>query len=256
MEKENKNQEAPKKGWLSKLGSAIFEEDASSENQETKTATATEVSGAPSKFTYSDVAQISGQATNPNPNTPNLSAFPNANGVFDEKFYNSFLKVIEANNIDGIDYFEFARAKKANDSIPGFTEPMKYQTAFNTLKTLSSTPEVTKDHLIKTADFYLEKLNHEETEFVKEMKHEVEVQVDSRLNKAKAKQEEIVKKQEEINKLQIEMGTLQGEIGTLNVEAQQIQIQIDSTAKNFKVSLEVLKGQINTDKQNINNYIQ
>ena len=52
------------------------------------------------------------------------------------------------------------------------------------------------------------------------------------------------------------MGALKGEIGTLNMEAQQTQAKIEATAKNFKVSLEVLKGQITLDKQNINTYIQ
>jgi peptidoglycan hydrolase CwlO-like protein len=65
-----------------------------------------------------------------------------------------------------------------------------------------------------------------------------------------------VAKQEQIVKLQNEMSALQGEIGALNAEAQQIQSKIESTARNFKVSLEILKGQINLDKQNITTFIQ
>jgi peptidoglycan hydrolase CwlO-like protein len=252
MGQENQNQTKPKKGWLSKLNGLVFEEENTEVKEETSTETSSQnsVSNTPSKFSYSDVSQNNPQ------NIPANLGIPNANGVFDEKFYNSFLQVIEANNIDGMDYFEFSRAKKANDATPGFTEPMKYQTAFNTLKTFSSTPVLTKEHLIKTADFYLTKLAEEEKEFTNEMQHEVEAEVNSRLAQAKLKQDEITKKQEEIAKLQAEMGQLQGEISSLNVEAQQVQAKIDSTAKNFKVSLDVLRGQIELDKQNINAYIQ
>jgi hypothetical protein len=247
MGQENNNQEAkPKKGWLSKIGSAIFEEESSEQSAEKSSTPASENTGAPSKFAYSNVPQ----------NTPANLGIPNNNGVFDEKFYNGFLKVIEAHNVEGLDYFEFSRAKQANDAIAGVTEPMKYQMAFNTLKTMPSTPAVSKERLLQTADFYIEKLGQEEASFNEEMKHEVEAQVTARLNKAKHKQDEIAKKQQQIIELQNEMSALQGEIGTLNMEAQQAQGNIDATAKNFKVSLEVLKGQINLDKQNINTYIQ
>ena len=247
MGQENKNQESkPKKGWLSKLGNAIFEEESSEQSTETTSTPAVENTAVPSKFAYSDVQNV-----NPSAN-PNIQAFPNANGMFDEKFYNNFLQVIEANNIEGIDYFEFSKALKALSNT-GMADPLKYQAAFGSLKANSN---LTKDTLLKTADFYIEKLAQEEAEFNNEMKREVAAQVNSRLNQAKAKQDEIVKKQEEIAKLQSEMATLQGEIGTLNMEAQQTQANIDSTAKNFKVSLEVLKNQIELDKQNINTYIQ
>jgi hypothetical protein len=247
MGQENKKEEpTPKKGWLSKLGNAIFEDESSEKNTETSSTPASENTGAPSKFAYSDVTQ----------NTPANLNIPNSGGVFDEKFYNHFLKVIETNNIEGLDYFEFSRAKKANDSIAGVTEPQKYQMAFNTLKTMPSIPEISKQRLLETADFYVEKLNQEEIEFNEEMKREIEAQVTARLNKAKNKQDEIAKKQQQIIELQNEMSALQAEIGGLNMEAQQAQGNIDSTAKNFKVSLEVVKGQINLDKQNINTYIQ
>jgi len=248
MEKDN-NQAKPKKGFLSKLTSLVYEDDGSTQSEETSTTSTAPVanSGAPSKFSYSDVAPTTNQQ-----NIPSAMVIQNSNGMFDEKFYNSFLKIIEENNVEGIDYFEFSKALKALTNT-GMQDPLKYQAAFGSLKANSN---LTKDTLLKTADFYIEKLNTEETEFNNEMKHEIEVQVGNRLNQAKIKQDEIAKKQEQILQLQAEMGALQGEIGTLNMEAQQTQAKIEATAKNFKVSLEVLKGQITLDKQNINTYIQ
>ena len=247
MEPKEKTSDKPKNGWLQKLGKLVYETDPSEIQEETSIPVQTVNSGVPNKFSYSDIQQN----TNASPNTPSM-AFQNQNGMFDEKFYNSFLQILEVNNIEGMDYFEFSKVLKSLSST-GMADPLRYQAAFSSLQANS---DLTKQRLLETADFYIEKLDQEEKSFGVEMQSEVNNQVNSRLSQAKSKQDEISKKQEEINKLQSEMGALQSEIGSLNMEAQQTQAKIESTAKNFKVSLEVLKGQINLDKQNINTYIQ
>ena len=222
----------------------MFEETQEETTQESESAnTVDSVNPTPSNFKYSEVNQ----------NMVQGMSIPGAGGVFDQKFYDGFLQIIEKNNVEGIDYFEFARAKKANDAIPGMAESMKFQVAFATLK--ANAPILTKDTLIQTADFYVTKLDEEEKNFNSEMQSEIESEVNSRISQAQSKQNEIAQKQEEINKLQLEIGTLNGEIGALNIEAQNVKAKIESTAKNFKVSLEVLKSQIAQDKVNIQQFI-
>ena len=236
-----------KKSIFSKLSNLVFEGEPEVETSKETASSIQENAGSQvstGKFSYSDAQQTS--------NIPVNFIQQNSNGVFDEKFYNNFLQVIEKNNIDGMDYFEFSKAKKALDS-SGLAENVKYQAAFSSLKANSN---LTKQRLLETADFYIDKLGEEEVGFNTEMQSEIESQVNSRLAQAQSKQDEISKKQEKINSLQSEMGILQGEISTLNMEAQQTQAKIDSTAKNFKVSLEVIKGQINLDKQNITSFLQ
>ena len=231
-------------GLFKKLSNLVFEETETSETTEESTQT---TSSQNSKgFVYSD-----SQVNNTNSQV-NLS-IPNANGVFDQKFYSNFLQLIEDNNIEGVDYLEFSKAKKAMDAIPGMAEAVKYQSAFASLKANST---ITKEHLLKTADFYIEKLDAEAKEFENEMGNEVSNQVHSRMEQSKIKESQIASKQEQIVKLQAEINTLQGEIGQTNVEAQQYQFNIDATAKNFKATLEIVKAQINTDKQNIQSFIQ
>lgn len=248
MGQENPKENKPKgKSLFAKMSGLIFEESSEEQSTETTDSTpAASTQGAPSKFSYSEVQANAGA------NIPANLSIPSASGVFDEKFYNSFLQVLEKNNIEGVDYLEFSKAKKALDNT-GMAEPMKYQAAFSSLKANSN---LTKQRLLETADFYIDKLGEEEVGFNAEMQNEIESQVNSRLAQAKSKQEEIGKKQEQINKLQGEMGALQGDISTLSAEAQQTQSKIDSTAKNFKISLEVIKNQIALDKQNINTFIQ
>lgn len=230
------------KGFFEKMKGLVYEETETTTEEKSTTQSAGS-ENTTSKFSYSEVQ-----------GTPAVINMPGSNGVFDQRFYDGFLQIIEENNIEGIDYCEFSKSKRANDSIPGMTEQMKFQVAFQTLK--ANSPKLTKEVLLQTADFYLGKLNDEETNFNAEMQNEVNAQVNSKLSQAKSKQDEILKKQEEVAKLQSEMVALQTEIGVLNNEAQQTQGKIDATAKNFKVSLEVLKNQINQDKTNIQNFIQ
>ena len=249
QEKKSEKSEKSQKGWMSKLKDAIYESNPSDENENVSTdvdTTNQSTNTSPSKSVYSE------QTANAAQGIPKGIVVPNSNGVFDEKFYNSFLKIIEDNNVDGMDYFEFSKAKKAMDA-SGLTEPVKYQAAYSTLKAASN---LTKKVLLDTADFYLDLLSKEEKDFNAEMQHEISSQVGSRLDAVKSKETEFNKKQEEINKLQVEMGNLQGDIANLNMEAQQVQSKIESTAKNFKVSLEVLRSQVNADKQNIQQFIQ
>lgn len=249
MGKEEQNSNTPKKGWFSKVGNLIFEDTSEKEKtEETSTEEKESPNGDPTKIgkvSYSDLSQI--------PGIPASMAMPTTNGMFDEKFYNSFLKIIEDNNVAGMDYFEFSRAKK-NLEAAGTPPPSSYQTAFIALQ--SSAPSLNKDVLINTADFYIGKLAEEEKEFGLEMQQKVENEVNSRIAQAKSKQDTISSKQEEIIRLQLEINGLQTEISTLNSEAQQSQFKIDSIAKNFKVSLEVLLKQIEADKDNIKTFIK
>lgn len=229
-------------GLFKKLSSLVFEETETTEvSKETSEATQSTGKG----FVYSD----SQSTVNPQVNL----SIPNANGVFDQKFYNHFLEIIEENNIEGVDYLEFSKAKKAMDGIPGMAEAVKYQSAF---ASLSANAKITKEHLLKTADFYIEKLDVDAKEFENERDSEIKNQVQSRIEQAKTKEGQIASKQEEIAKLQAEINNLQVEIGQINVEAQQYQFNIDATAKNFKTTLEAVKAQISSDKQNIQNFIQ
>jgi hypothetical protein len=186
-------------------------------------------------------------------NTTQNTGAPQMNGMFDEKFYAHLTKVIEKNNLDGIDYYEFSKSKKNLDSAPGFTEQMKYQSAFGVL---AASTDLTKQRLLETADHYIQVLDKEEKDFEGSKNAEIESQVTSRTNSAVEKEKMIASKMEEITKIQTDITQLRIEIGTLQSEAQNSQIKIESTAKNFKYTIDSVRSQILADKTNIQNFIQ
>lgn len=184
---------------------------------------------------------------------PNANISPQMNGMFDEKFFAHLADVIEKSNLDGVDYYEFNKSKKNLDNTPGFTEQMKYQSAFGVL---AASTNLTKERLLETADHYIKVLEKEESEFEKSKNSEIESQVTSRLSNASEKEKMIASKMEEIAKLQADITQLRTEIGVLQNEAQNSQFKIESTAKNFKYTLDSVKNQIIADKNNIQNFIQ
>lgn len=233
-----KKDEKPKKGFLDRIKEMAFEtvEDDSTKSTEESTTAQT---AAPFNYNYNaGAAPVATQAT----------------GVFDQAYYNNFQRILEENNIEGVDYLEFYKAKKSFDSMIGMADPAKFQTAFLSLKAIS--PTLSKLHLTTTADVYLEKLAQEDTEFKAEMVNEVETKVNSKIKAAKDKEDSIKSKQEQIAKLTAEISELGMGISQDNAEAQQAQLQIDSTAKNFQVTLDIVRNEINGNKEGIKNYIQ
>jgi len=231
--------EEKKNSFWSKVKGLAFEEveDNSSKTEETSSP----VSNTPA-FNYANLG------------TPGVGVNP-AVGSFDQRFYDNFQQILKDNNIDGVDYFEFASVKKMFDStMAGAPDAAKAQQAFNALK--ATNPDLTKQHLLSTADFYLDKLAKEEAEFKSEMQKEIENSVNSKLASAKQKQDSIVSKQEQIAALQAEIAELGNGIAKDNAEAQAAQNNIDATAKNFDVTLNVFRSEINKHKSEIESSIQ
>lgn len=245
MSDKNKEEKKTKgKGFFDTLKKIAFE--TTEESSENKTETTSVTEGQNSKFVYSNVAQ-----------TGNITpGMPAMNGQFDDKFYQGLIKVMEDNNIEGVDYLEFSRGKKAMDSIPGMAEAVKYQSTFAQLQANSPGKKIEKSYLLSTADFYIEKLGQEETDFNAEMQKEINAEVNARNTQVQEKTNSIKEKQEQIAALNAEINGLNMEIGQTQNDAQIAQAKIDATAKNFKVTLEVVKNQIILDKQNIQNFIQ
>lgn len=230
----NGKKEEKKSGFLSSLKSAFVVTEESTAETETKEVNA--VSEQPQTVNFANTATI-----------------PQVNGAFDTKFHEYLLGVIEKNNLDGVDYFEFSKSKKNLDNAPGFTEQMKYQSAFGVLQ---ASTNLTKERLLQTADHYLQVLDNEDKDFEESKKSKIESDVTSRMNKVSEKEKLIASKSEEIIKLQTDIAQLRNEMSVLQNEAQNEQFKIESTAKNFKYTLEAVKAQIISDKTNIQNFIQ
>lgn len=237
-EKDQKS-EKQSSGWFNKFKSLIVEEVPDEKEVASKKEVATDTVTIPSSFNFSSTI---------NP--------AQTNGTFDPEIYKDLQVELEKNNLEGFDYLEFYKVRKRQESIPNITEPQKYLMAYESIQAMASNQDVTKEHLVKTADHYIDVLNNQENEFKSEMAKAMEAKVQTRLDAAQEKQASIASKTEQIAKLNAEIGELNIAIQQDHSEAQQMKDKIEGTAKNFKYTIDIAKGEIERDKQSISNYIK
>ncbi len=233
--------------WGNKLKGIFFEEGAEEKVDEKQVPR-------PAQSSSSGTVQVPSQpVAYQSPNQPPVN-YGLQNGVVDSKFRDVLEKLLEENNLEGIDFLEFIKAVKSTANIPGFTENIRYSSTFSTLKAASS--KLDKAYLLQTADHYIKVLSDEEKVFDANMQKAVDSQVSSLQNQAKDKEAEIQKKREQMLKLQQEIEVMQGEINQLNMKSQDAQTQINFKAQDFKSSIIALRQEIEQNKQSIQTYIQ
>lgn len=230
------------KGFFDKVKGFMFEEVEGS-NESTKETSELSNANVTPTFDYSSMAGNSAAPT------------ANATGGFDQKMYDELQEIIKASNMEGPDYYEFSNVKKTFDStMAGVPEAVKVQTAFVGLK--ANAPTLTKDYLIKAGDYYLGKLDERASLFQTQMQSAIDSKVTSKLNSAKEKEESISVKRKQIEALQAEIAELESGVQKDTAEAQAEQFKIDSTAKNFQFTLEIVRGEIKTNQANINSFVK
>ena len=173
-------------------------------------------------------------------------------GVFDQKIYDQLRKAMSDSKSTGVGYLEFSKVKKTFDN-KGMSEQDKYTTAFQTMQAMAE--GVTKDSVLATVDRYLGVLDNEASDFNAGMAEQTMAKVGTATAKAKQCDAAIADKQAQITKLQDEMRALQEQSANANIEAQAQQVKIDTVSKNFKATLDSLRGIIVTDKSNIQKYL-
>lgn len=155
-----------------------------------------------------------------------------------KEHFNAFLKELD---IPGPDYFEFRNALDAS----GLPDEQAIPVVHNTFKVLG----ISKEKLISTIDFYIQKIN-EEGERIKKIAKE---KIDSELH---AKALEIENLKQEISNLEKLISEKQTLAEKLSVEYTSDMDKISSTQKDYSVVSEQYVAKLNTDKININRLIK
>jgi chromosome segregation ATPase len=172
-------------------------------------------------------------------------------GQEDNAIREQLLASLEKANIQGYDYFEFAKAVDAQAAlIP--SEATRFQASFAAAATMN----VTIDTLLSSANHYLGVLSKNEQEFLSALdehsnkaitgKEEEIKQLDANMQKMV---EQIKVLNEEINKLQESRTTLTNEVSTNKAEAEKVKT-------NFYTTLNVIVEKIKSDVDKINTYIK
>lgn len=184
-------------------------------------------------------------------NTQPVDSHTEQAGKVEKKFMNILFKAMEKANLPGLDYLEFKTSLKSLSSMP-MDEATQYKSAFAMAQAMGATP----DHLIKTAQHYLEVLLKEEQKFQHALGQQNEQRVGNQIKEIKAMEMSVKAKAEQIAKLTKEIEQTQNKITASKQSIQEVTSKIRSTKSNFVASYNTIKGQIEKDVTNMKQYLK
>ena len=172
-------------------------------------------------------------------------------GNIDPKIVEKLLQAIEKNNLEGFDYLEYKKSLKALEKMP-MDEATKYRSAFATASTMG----VTLDKLIETTNFYIGVLDKENEQFLGAFKNQFDSKVSGREREINQFDSMIKEKSKQIKNLTEEISKHQEQITVLKNKVEESNSKMIKTQKDFKLSYNHLKSQLDEDKIKMEKYLK
>lgn len=183
---------------------------------------------------------------------PAKAEAPAVSGVVDDGFMEKIWKVIEENNQEGMDFFEFNRLLNKSKSIRAVD---KYTGAYESIKALDDKNADMKATLLETGQKYLDILTKEKDDFDAGFDTLVEGEIgteqkqfDELSAEVNALQQQKAELEKKINEHSVTLGVLEDKISTKNVDLQR-------QRKNFLSTMENVTADISAKLENIKLHI-
>jgi len=158
--------------------------------------------------------------------------------------------ILEKENLDGCDYFEFAKMlQSSKESIP--VESARYTAMFAAGVPMGLTVKV----LIDSANHYLKVLDNVESQSQSAIDEKTDVEVTALTTKAEKYSTAIEEKNIEIKQLTEEINTLYTEKTELLNEAETNKGTIQTTVNNFNTTIKVFRDRIIGDLERVDKYL-
>jgi chromosome segregation ATPase len=169
----------------------------------------------------------------------------------DERSAQFLIQALEKNNIDGFDYIEYKQSLGALSELD-IDEAMSFKSAYATATTMG----LTKEKLIKTAQFYLQVLHKEKSQFNDAVQSQVQRQVAGKAQQSENFHKTIEHKKAQMDKLKAEILEHQEAIVRLNDEIVSAKDKIEVTKQNFEQTYAIIEQEIKDDLDKIQIYIK
>jgi hypothetical protein len=175
---------------------------------------------------------------------------PSMIGQEDKEIKAQLLSAIEKSNVQGYDYFEFAKAIDAQASIIP-SEATRFQSTY----AVASTMGVTVPVLLSSAQHYLDILAGKEKEFLEAAKQHAAEAVEGKQEQISQIDVDTKKKADQIQQLTQEINGLQEQKKTLTNEISTNQIKIETMKNNFNATMKSVADRIKNDVAKIQQYL-
>jgi len=166
------------------------------------------------------------------------------------KSVNALMKAIKEGATDGFDYLRFKTSIK-NIGDMNMDEMQSYKSVFTTAQTIG----VTKDKLVKSANYYKSILRKELEKFGTALKKQYKQRVTDKQQQAKSFEKKITDTKRKIETLQKELDVYESNIDTLNKMAEKENAKITATREQFLSAHNELKNSIDQDIKLMQDYL-
>lgn len=185
----------------------------------------------------------------PSSNTPKPTA--TRAGKASDKFISALLDAMAKANLEGFDYFEYKKSLQSLQKM-NMDEATAYQSAYAMAQTMGASPE----HLLKSAQHYLNVLEKEEKKFESALANQQEKRIGSQRAAQKKLQQSIQDKEAMIQKLQKEIEAHKNDLNQIETGLQDAVNHIENTKNDFIASYQHLSSQINADMENMKKHLK
>jgi len=172
-------------------------------------------------------------------------------GRVDDKFLEILLGAMNQANQDGFDYLEFKRSLVSLREME-MDASTRFKSAYAMAKAMNASPA----GLESSARHYLKVLEAEDKKFLDALSAQSEKRLTGRKQEIADQEKQVAAWKQEILDLQAKIEDAQGAVAQMKEELDASEEKLRNTAANFQASYEHLRGQIESDLQNITKYIQ
>jgi predicted nucleic acid-binding Zn-ribbon protein len=172
-------------------------------------------------------------------------------GKVTPKFTDILLKAMDNADLEGFDYLEYKKSLKSLQKM-NMAEGTAYQSAYAMAQTMGATPE----HLVKTAEHYLNALLQEEKKFENALSNQQESRIGAKRQEEQQLTKTIQDKEAQIKMLQAEIQQHQQKLGKLDGEIKEADLSIANTKNDFMASYQNLVHQIQEDITKMKQYLK
>lgn len=172
-------------------------------------------------------------------------------GEVSDKFLKILLGALEKNNLDGFDYLEFKKSLRNLEKMD-MDDATRFKSAYAMAQTMNATP----DHLIKTAQHYLNALSQEESKFGEALANQRSRQIQEKENQNKQLDQLIKSKEDQIKKFSAEIEAHKKQLEKQTAEIQQAAAKVQATQADFVTSYQTIVAQIQGDVEKMKQYLK
>jgi len=172
-------------------------------------------------------------------------------GQEDVEIKKQLISALEQANLEGYDYFEFAKAVEAQAALIA-SEQLRFQSAYAAASVIG----VTVDKLTASAQHYLSILAAKESEFDKFVEQHTSANVTAKEEEMKSLDGQMQAKAAEIQKMTEDINAMQQRKTAMSNEIASARAEIEKVKNNFSATLTVFTSKIKSDIDKIKSYLE